>query len=335
MVVIASCFTVSAFGAKGGAPCRLERLAVVPISTNADDSLLVTLIVNGTPAQFALTGADASFIYAEDADRLGLSHGHVDNDIAVWDGDQRVTDRWTGKVLVGNFAWEKFGFLPMRGQKPPGSSIAGEIGLDLFDGAGVDVDLNLAGGELDVVAPGTCPAPQWAGNQPLPLSSWLGVTFSARLNGKDMGAQIVLSSDVSSVTVDTARRLGFAEDTPGVSAITTPDPFWLDRDRLRFTASTLTVGSATLNGLTVDAVDPHLGVDKEKHLSNEVSALYPYEQTHGYHPYSQGVQVEQGLGVGNFDFLWLGRAELRKLRLYFKFSTRELYVAPATAPVTN
>jgi hypothetical protein len=294
-------------------PCRLPRLAKVEITTDKNGALLVPVTINGATEYFNLDGEPWSFIYQADADRLGLGSHHHERDDALFFGTNQVKTRRTAELIEGKVRWKEFEFYERAGPKPEYKTAIGSLGLDFLESAALDVEVNIAAGEINFIQAGACAAPPWATSEGMPLETGEGATLPVMLDGHPMRGFINSETDASMLDASALPQFKLAPDSPGMrpGAMHASDGTQLPA----YTFKSLDIGEASLTAPSLVIMQRH-DEESDAALHRRLASLNPYAfapQIHRVEPY---------------DIVWLGRAELSRLRLYFMFHAHKVFVTP-------
>jgi hypothetical protein len=295
------------------APCRLPRLAKVEITADKNGALLVPVTINGATEYFNLNGNPWSFVYEADADRLGFGSHHHERDDGMFFGVNQVTTRRTAELIEGKVRWKEFEFYERPGPKPEGKTAIGSLGLDFLESAALDVEVNIAAGEINFIQAGACAAPPWATSGGLPLETGEGAMLPLTLDGHPMRGLINSEIDASMLDVSALPQFKLAPDSPGMrpGALTASDGTPLTG----YTFRSLDIGEASLTAPSLVIMQRH-DAEADEALHRRLASLNPYAFAPPIH------RVEP------FDVVWLGRAELQRLRLYFMFHAHKVFVTP-------
>jgi|GEM_PF-7050952 hypothetical protein len=300
-------------------PCRLLRLAHADVKLDQDGAPLIPVTIGGGTEYFRLEGSPNSFIFKDDADRLGFGSRHRVSDDGLFIGDQRVVRRRTTDIDIGEVRWRDYEFIPLA-DKPTGIASIGAFGIDFLFNKSLDIELNPAAGRINFIQANSCARPPWASQgSDLPLDGEGRIPLT--LDGKKMRGIIDFSRaqsimdfvafDAKAEPTDSGQRRDDRESTPQPPA----DP---QRKPFVHTFQHMIVGEADLTGpaiLVGETRDPAA----EEAFRTRVKALNPYE-------FIGPVRREEPV-----DIVWLGRAELNRLRFYFMFQAHRLFVTPAVS----
>jgi hypothetical protein len=296
-------------------PCRLPRLAKVDITADENGALLVPVTINGATEYFNLNGQPWSFVYQDDADRLGFGSHHHERDDALFFGPNQVKTRRTAELIEGKVRWKEFEFYERPGPRPSYKTAIGSLGLDFLESAALDVEVNLAAGEINFIQAGACAAPPWATSEGLPLETGEGASLPLTLDGHKMRGLINSEIDASMIDASALLQFKLGPDSPGMrlEASHTSD----GKPLSAYTFKSLDIGEASLTApslLIMQRADADAAMDAALH--RRLASLNPY------------AFAPQIYHVEPFDIVWLGRAELQRLRLYFMFHAHKVFVTP-------
>jgi len=303
-VALAALCMLSIADGAGAAPCRLPRLATAQFATDTNGALLVPVSVGDKTVYFDLNETPNSFVYKDDADRLDFGRHHRVVDDGFFVDGKEVVRRRTTDFTIGHVRWRAFEFIPLD-DKPAGTIASGSLGLDFLENDKLDIELNAAAGEINFIEAGVCATPPWAHSAGMALLE--NGTIPTTLDGKLLYARLNFKLPVSLMDF-VAFDARFSQTPPAKG----PQP---DRAAFDHAFARLTIGEAAL-------IDPVLHVQQTRNFASEaafqtrVRALHPYEHV-------DPVKVRPPT-----DTITLGRAELKRLRFYFMYHTRQLFVTP-------
>ena len=304
-------------------PCRLPRLAKAEFVTQPDGEVLVPVSVNGTVQYFELDGAPWSVIYQTEADRLGMGSHHHERDDGMFFGFGQKIDqvkaRRTAELVVGKVRWREFEFYALAVPKPAGTVAIGTLGMDFLENARLDVEINLSANAINFIEADACPAPPWA-----PLARALLLKTDGALpvtvEGKSMAGYIYSRDENSVIDVSALAQFGLTPHSPGLQPVTPQDssvqPFLSHR------FEEIDIGDAALSQAVVQIIDVH----------DEAADAAFHRRLQALNPYNFVPHISK---TAPFNQIALGRAELRRLRIYLMFHAGKAFVTPIlSAPGT-
>jgi hypothetical protein len=209
--------------------------------------------------------------------------------------------------------WKEFEFYERPGPRPEGKTAIGSLGLDFLESAALDVEVNIAAGEINFIQAGACAAPPWATSDGLPLETGTAAMLPLTLDGHPMRGFINSEIDASMLDVSALLQFRLTPDSPGMrpGALTMSDGTPLPA----YTFKALDIGEASLTAPSLVIIQRH-DAESDEALHRRLASLNPYAFAPTIH------RVEP------FDIVWLGRAELSRLRLYFMFHDHKVFVTP-------
>ncbi len=300
-----------------GEPCRLPRLAKADLVSDSDGTPLLPVGVNGETQFFELTGDPWSFVFAAEADRLGFgSHHHERDDGLFFDADP-VKTRRTAELTIGKVRWREFEFYALARPRPAGSKAIGSLGMDFLENARLDVELNLAAQAINFIQADACLAPPWAPQaRALPLGLASDARLPVSLDGHALTGVIFPRLAVSRIDISAlTARFALAPGSAGVRLLTEHDPDSGGHPIFGVTFKALEIGDAALLRPPLQVVDMHVD-GATAALHRRLQALNPY----GFAPNVPEPRRD--------NVIFLGRAELSRLRIYFMFHAGKAFVTP-------
>ena len=301
----------SASYANNNKSCPPKPLASIDLAV--DGPVLVPVTLQGQPAWMILqTEASVTLIYPDAAEALHLTRRNIDKDYFQMSlGGRRVTQLVSFKPLaIGDLSVARTDFMvdpfPRNGQMYAGRWIAGSLAMDLL--WPYDVELDLANKKLVLYPSNSCGgrAVSWTGHSgrmPMNFTAIGNVYFTAEIDGTKLEASIATSSERSAMSIDVARKLMAHEEAVPTQVATVSLP----------TESLTKVIKLAAGDLVIPETLQLIGAPEGCALGtagNPDGAL-GYSGCYGRYP------------------LVLGRAALRKLRLYFASRERLIYFSPS------
>jgi len=282
--------------------CRLPRLAHADFAQQPDGTLLLPVSVNGQTEYFSLGGGAHSFIYEADADRLNFGHHHYEADDGLYFGEDEVKLRRTTDLMIGKVRWRDFEFYPMHKDRPAGQIAIGSLGMNFLASAQLDVEINTSARAINFIAPGACARPPWVPDgQGRTLAPANGETsLPVALDGRNFSGIFSTASLQSSIDVRAfAEAFGHAAEDG------------LIREFNSLTVDETAIAHPVVNVFTYENRDARDYVERRARALNPYASFPPV--------------VRRGHADG---ILWIGLAELDRMRLYFTFKQHKVFATP-------
>lgn len=295
--------------AAGQQGCTLKEVGALPVSKAQNGLLTVPVNIEGHEQPMILplmnfTVLSRNAFPDRDPDPVGPGLSGLTINFLGRKVDQHVRVR---ELALGREQGRDLKLAYTAEPLVPGTS--GALGLDLL--SNTDVELDLAGGKLNLFAQDHCPGTvvYWSGSfAVLPMRrDMVGhILLDMELDGKPIEAQLFLvDEDALMGTADAERIFGLTPQSAGMTS------FQQDGESLyRYPFKTLSVG-----GLLVR--NPHI-------------VLFPQKKAHRCRTTHKLDPGESGC-FGGADLV-LGRDILRQLHLFIAFKEQKIYITAAAAP---
>jgi hypothetical protein len=294
--------------------CALNLVTEFDLQTNAQGEFLIPVSINGTTRLFTLQMGDAfSQISKGFADQLQLRRTKIPREIEIGTKTKAMDLAISDSVSIGDIHGKNTQFVEFPDEHWDNSSAGGEIGLDII--SNFDLELDLSSHKMRLFSQDHCEGEvvYWAKTYaavPIRRQRSGEILLSMTLDGKDVDVGLDSSAMQSEMTLSEAKKL-FDIDigSPGLVP-TAKDGFYTYPFKL-----------LTVDGLAVQnpAILIHRDDPKEPACKGEYHFGRP------------------GRAKGR-DFVCYGGADLRltisqlsKLRLYFAFKEKMLYLTAADA----
>lgn len=276
--------------------CGLTRYAELPIITEPDGRISIPVTIAGQEMSFMIdTGGVSATMTAQRAKDLNLSI--------------KPTNRWLsgvgGSLLNTYVRPDSFSIGKLKGEGLPiyldprisGLGVDGTLSPDMMKN--FDVDIDFAQGKVNFFSQDHCPGKvvYWtnSGHIVVPMQVAVNsghIRIPVTVDGKSVMATIDTGAVTSVMSLNVAKSLGIAEDSPDLKLLESSGS---SQQYKIYSYPFKTLG---LDGVTVNA--PQIKV-----MSNE---------------YLKG-----------FDDLILGVGILRQLHIYIAYGEEKLYITPALA----
>jgi hypothetical protein len=303
-----------AFAPAQARECQLKMVGTMDAVVGNNGRLLVPVTVEGQKGYFRFElGAPISAILASSADGVNLKRSKIRTGLEIHLDDQEMTeqvaptlglDRTSGPVVLG--------VLPSLYRPDPRE--IGVLGFDIL--RNFDVELDLAHNKINLFSPDHCPGQviYWTHTAPVAVlqirtPGLVDFSVTMQLDGKDLQTKIMTSADHARLSTRIAEK-EFGIAPPDVDALKTePKPY---------TFKALTVDGLTItNPVIYPYLDNALGGCNGQSHEDETPL---HNETHRLMMHC----------FGRPD-LYIGLAEISKLRVFFDFSEKMLYATAADA----
>jgi predicted aspartyl protease len=293
-------FAAGAAHAADAPACTVGQYASLPMETEPDGSVAVSVLINGQPTSLMVdTGSIISSLTYVAASELGLKEW--DSRIAgeFLNGIRTSHETHVDSIAMGGASMRNSIFL-LAPYTLLTANESGLLGPDIM--SNFDVEFDFAAGTMHLLAPNTCPvAPVYWTHEPyaevaMTLDQSMHITVPAQLDGKAVTLAIDTGSARSTMTLENARELfGFAENDPRLKALPpqringgVPVPMW----RYPFT-------SLTFDGIGV--TNPDIDIIPESNFGGRETNII------------------------------IGMSVLRQLHVYIGYKAQKLYLTAAEA----
>ena len=314
----------------------LKQISSLDMTVGPGGGFLVPASINGTTQQMLLnTGGGITSLRQDAVDALGL-HAIDASHVKLLSGNGTVSQKYTQIDFgLGAIRLPKLQVIVMpaagSGTPPFVGSLAGDV-LSVYD-----AEMDFAGRKLNFFSKDHCPGHviYWKSNAVavVPISLQLPTgddsrtgfrVFSYRgshinvpvsINGKDFKAALNTTSQVSAMSMDTAKFIfGVTADSPGAVPLDSPDGNPQHRP-FRYTFQTMTFDTVTVTNPKF-IVYPNLTGSRDPENSERTD--------------NRARHVDDSFGGG----ISVGMDVLTKLHLYVAYGENKLYITPASAPQT-
>ena len=229
------------FATAAEADCRLERLAWLPMTTDAKGTVEVPVEISGrTVALLVDTGGISSLLTASAADRLGLERRSVPpSEMTIPFGGPRLTQAVTAPGLAfGALAPQdkRFVIVP-DGRLPSGAD--GTMASDML--SHMDLEFDFPGHRLGFYTQNRCPGgvvswPAAAVSRiAVEVTRYKQINLHIGVDGKDIRASFDTGTSRSVMSLELAQSLfGLTPNTPGMRALGAPGVYSYRFGKLTF-----------------------------------------------------------------------------------------------------
>jgi predicted aspartyl protease len=202
-------------------PCQLQSIGELTVST-AGEGVTTDAEINGRPVRLAVdTGSDATMLYKDVAERLGLHFRHLTN--AQSYGVGGVTNLYSTRVeqlRVGNMT-EHDSDLIATGRSV--GAAEGALGERFLTQA--DVEFDFPHGKVRFFRPHGCTGDQvvyWGDPYavaPMQPTPYYQILVRVLVNGAPVSAELDTGAEVSVLTPTGAAKAGVSHNSPGVARV--------------------------------------------------------------------------------------------------------------------
>ncbi|HEY2177879.1 MAG TPA: retropepsin-like aspartic protease [Caulobacteraceae bacterium] len=293
-------------------PCQLLAIGELTVSTDGSD-VVTDAEINGRPVRLAVdTGSDATMLYRDAAERLGLNFRHLTGAQSYGvGGATNIYSTRVKELRIGNMIERDSDLIATGRSTGPAQGAIGERFLTQ-----ADVEFDLPHGKIRFFKPHGCAGDQvvyWgdayavAPIQPTPNYQ---ILVQVRVNGALLTAQLDTGAGVSVLTPAGAAKAGVSRHSPGVTRV----------------GNVQGTGQETIRAYVDTFPSFSFGEETIKNARLWIADLFHYDKQYGTADLIPKTVVDEP------DML-LGADFFRSHRVYVSGQQHKVYVTYAGGPV--